>query len=371
MSGMNRSSIWSVLGLLSFMGLITGGIILYASGFRLDLGQGGFAKTGMILVKSVPDGARVFLDEKLTGATNSTIGSLQPKAYHLKIEKEGFLSWEKDVEVQEELVTIINAVLPPISPSLKAITQNGARLVTSSPSGTKAAFLSGNMLFFLPLNNPFLGFLRTGPQEIAEETKDFLFSKVTKIEFSPNEDQILLVAGNRGNLFQIQIGATGTKTENVAALREKWQNTIKKQRAEAVKTLGIPEEFKDLALDLTSVWSPDENKFLYQKTEGGKRHFWVANFTDPLPVGEETNRKILETENKNLKLFWLANSQNFVIVEGSTISILDLDGSNKREIFSGTLAESVAFSSTDLAQVIIVTSISTNSPANLYGISLR
>ncbi len=220
-------------------------------------------------------------------------------------------------------------------------------------------------------NSSFLGFLRIRPQEIAPETKDFPFAKVTKLEFSPNEGQILLVAGSKGKLFPIQIGATATEVNNVAALRTQWQNLVKEQRADAVKTLEIPEEFRDLALTLTSVWSPDERKFLYEKAEGGKRQFWVANFTDPLPVGEETNRKILETEDKNLKLLWLANSQNFVTIESNTVSILDLDGNNKREIFTGTLAEKIALSSTDLAQAIILTSISSKSPSNLYGISLR
>ena len=366
-----RNNPLAVFGVLAILIVIAGGVILYASGFRLDLSQGGFARTGMILAKSVPDGAKVFLDDELSGATDSTIGSLQPGVYHLKIEKEGFLSWEKDVEVKEELVTSITALLPPRSPSLTAITQNGAKLVTASASGEKATFLSGNKLYLLSLNSSFLGFLRIRPQEIAPETKDFPFAKVTKLEFSPNEGQILLVAGSKGKLFPIQIGATATEVNNVAALRTQWQNLVKEQRADAVKTLEIPEEFRDLALTLTSVWSPDERKFLYEKAEGGKRQFWVANFTDPLPVGEETNRKILETEDKNLKLLWLANSQNFVTIESNTVSILDLDGNNKREIFTGTLAEKIALSSTDLAQAIILTSISSKSPSNLYGISLR
>lgn len=368
---MNLNNIWKVLGFLVFLVLVTAGIILYASGFRLDLSQRGFSKTGMILAKSAPDGAKIFLDDELSGAADSTIGGLKPGIYHLKVEKEGFVSWENEVEVKEELVTSITALLPPLSPSLKAITQSGAKLVTPAASGTKAAFLSGNKLYFLSLSSPFLGFLSTRPQEISVETKDFPFSKVTKIEFSPNEDQLLLTAGSKGNLYPIQTGAAGAAVSSLAALRTQWQNLVKEQRAETVKTLKIPEEFKDLALTLTSVWSPDERKFLYERAQGNKREFWVANFTDPLPVGEETNRKIFETEDRNLKLFWLANSQNFIVIEGNKVSIMDLDGSNKREIFSGTLAESVALSSTDLAQVIVVTSISTNSPANLYGISLR
>ncbi|MEX2053769.1 MAG: PEGA domain-containing protein [Patescibacteria group bacterium] len=368
---MKRGSLFQILGFLIILFLITTGIILYASGFRLDLGGGGFAKTGMILVKSVPDGARVLLDDKLAGATDSTIGSLQPDTYHLKIEKEGFMSWEKDVEVKAELVTGVMAILPPLSPSLTAITQNGAKLVTPSASGTKAAFLSGGKLYLLSLSNSFLGFLRTQPQEISPETKDFPFAKVTKIEFSPNEDQLLLTAGSKGNLYLIRTGTTGTAVSSVSTLRTQWQALVMEQRSEAVKNLEIPEEYQDPALALTSVWSPDERKFLYEKAAGSKREFWVANFIDPLPVGEETNRKILETEDKKLKMFWLANSQNFIVLEGNKVSIMDLDGTNKREIFSGTLVESVAFSSTDLAQVIVVTSISSESPANLYGITLR
>ncbi|MDP1710778.1 MAG: PEGA domain-containing protein [candidate division WWE3 bacterium] len=366
-----RNNIWAVLGLLGFLALITTGIILYASGFRLDLSQRTLAKTGMILVKSLPDGARVFLDEKLVGATDSTIGSLEPKTYHLKIEKEGYIPWERDVEVKAELVTNITAILPPMSPSLTAITQGGAQQVTAAPSGSKAAFLSGSKLFLLLLNNPFLGFLRTRSQEIAQEPADFPFSKVTRIEFSPNEDQLLLTAAGKAVLFKVQTGAAATKVENPDALRAQWQNLIREQRTEAVKTLKIPDEFKDLALAPASVWSPDERKFLYEKSADGKRQIWVANFTDPMPVGEEINRLVLETTDSNLKLFWLSSSQHFVVLEGDTISILDLDGTNKREIFSGKLAEPIALSSTDLAQVIVATSISTNSPANLYGISLR
>src|SRR3970040_2509101 len=141
---------------------------------------------------------------------------------------------------------------------------------------------------------------------MATETSDFPFSKVTRIEFSPNEDQLLLISGSKGNLFSIRIGATATGVSSVTTLRTQWQNLVKEQRADAVKTLEITEEFKDLALALTSVWSPDERKFLYEKAEGGKRQFWVANFTEPLPRGAEQTRKGLEHKNKTLNIFWKA-----------------------------------------------------------------
>lgn len=368
---MKRGSLFQVVGLLAFLAVVTGGVVLYAQGFRLNWGEHSLDRTGMILAKSVPDGARVSLDGELKAATNSTISSLQPGTYHLKIEKEGYLSWEKDMEVKEELATDVTALLPPVSPSLTAITQSGAKLVTAAPSGTKAVFLSGKNLFLLALNNQFLGFLRTRPQEIAAEPADFPFSKVTQMVFSPNEDRILLIAGKKGISFRISAGTSPTAVLSTTVLLAQWSVTVRQQRQEAIQRLEIPEEYQELALDPKSIWDPDERKFIYEKTEGGKRQIWVANFTDPLPVGEETNRKILETENKNLKIFWLANSQNFTLVEGDAVSIMDLDGTNKREIFKGTLGEKIALSSTDSSQVIVLTSISTKSPANLYGISLR
>ncbi len=368
---MKKDSLLRVLGLLTFLGVAAAVVVLYAQGFRLDLGQRSLAKTGMLLVKSVPDGARVLLDGELRGATDSTLSSLKPGTYHLKIEKEGYLSWEKDVEVKEELVTKASALLPPLSPSLTAITQSGARLVTTAPSGAKAVFLSENKLFLLQLTSQFLGFLRTRPQEIALEPTGFPFPGITQLVFSPNEDQILALSPSKSILFPIGAGASSTVVADPTKLRADWQTLNQQQRAETVKTLELSGELMDLAVLGTSTWSPDERKFLYEKAVEGKREFWVVNLTDPLPVGEETNRKILETDNQALKLFWLASSQHFVVLEGDTVSLLDLDGTNQREIFKGTLGEPVALSSADLAQVIVLTSISSNAPVNLYGISLR
>jgi len=367
---MKRGSLLQILSLLIILCLITAGVVLYAQGFRIDLGQRSLAKTGMILTKSIPDGARILVNDELKGATDSTISSLKPGTYHVRIEKDGYLPWEKDVEVKEELITSVTAILPPVSPSLTAITQSGVRLVTVAPSGTKAAFLSTDKLFLLSLTSQFLGFLHTRPQEIATEPKDFSFSKVNKLIFSPNEDQILLVSPFQSILFPAGSGNPSAVTDRTK-LQAEWRTSIQQQEAEAVKTLKIPEELKDLAMANASVWSPDEHKFLYEKAVKGKRQFWVADFTDPLPVGEETSQKILETESKNLKLYWLANSQNFIVIDGGAVSLIDLDGTNKREIFNGTLGENVAFSSSDLAQIIILTSISSKAPENLYGISLR
>lgn len=367
---MKRNTFLPVFGVLGILLILTTGVVLYARGYRLDLTKKILTETGMVLSKSVPDGANVYLDGDLVAATDSTITGLKAGNYGLKIEKEGFVSWEKNVEVKEGLVTNITALLPPISPSFTAITQNGARLVSVAPSGTKAAFISADKLYLLPLNSQFLGFLRTRPQEIAEEPPGVDFSKAAKLSFSPNEDQVLVSTSGKDLLVTIGQGESQILTNTTKLLKD-WGNERLEHKAEVVKDLEVPSDLKDIALSADSYWAPDERKLLHTKTQGQKTEFWIANFSDPLPVGEALNQKIWETEDLNLKLFWLADSHHFILLSGETVSLVDLDGSNKRDLYSGKLAERVALSSTDLAQIIILTSLSPTSGNNLYGISLR
>ena len=137
---MTRNTFISIFGVLALLILITTGIFLYAQGYRLDFRQRTLTATGIILAKSLPEGAQVYLDGELTTATNSTLSGVKPGTYQVKIERDGYFPWEKNIEVKAGLVTEIIALLPPLSPSLTAVTQEGARLVTSAPSGVKAAF---------------------------------------------------------------------------------------------------------------------------------------------------------------------------------------------------------------------------------------
>src|SRR3972149_10697064 len=104
----------SLLSGLLLFGL-TAGIFLYTAGYRIgkdaDDNQVDITQTGMINVKSSPDGANVYLNGELRTATNGAIAGLASGKYNLRILKSGFVVWEKEVEVFSQLVTDINAVL--------------------------------------------------------------------------------------------------------------------------------------------------------------------------------------------------------------------------------------------------------------------
>ena len=93
--------------------------VFYAQGYRFDFKNFKFLKTGGIFVKVSPSNANIILDQKLIGRTQPIndylfIQSLLPKEYNIRIEKEGYSSWSKNLEVKEtEVAEAKNIILFP------------------------------------------------------------------------------------------------------------------------------------------------------------------------------------------------------------------------------------------------------------------
>jgi hypothetical protein len=94
-------------------------LVLYSQGFRLDFKKKTFVKTGGIFIKAYPKQVEVFLNEKLIKKTDFFFGSLLiqnllPQKYKVKVKKEGFHPWEKNLEVYPGKVTEVkNLILFP------------------------------------------------------------------------------------------------------------------------------------------------------------------------------------------------------------------------------------------------------------------
>jgi hypothetical protein len=94
-------------------------LLALANGYKPFYGNGkiSFQKTGMIIANSKPQGADVYINAKYTGSKTSypflsvRITSLKPGAHQLKIQKTGYKTWEKLVEVRANFVTWANYVL--------------------------------------------------------------------------------------------------------------------------------------------------------------------------------------------------------------------------------------------------------------------
>ncbi len=99
-------------------------IIALARGYRLDLEERTLTSTGILAVNSAPNAAKIFINDELEGVTNTNL-TLPPGQYSVRIEKEGFTSWQKDVTLLGEIVLSFEAVLFPRNPSLSPLTNLG------------------------------------------------------------------------------------------------------------------------------------------------------------------------------------------------------------------------------------------------------
>src|SRR3989344_2766887 len=110
--------------------LICGTVIavLYATGYRIvpKNGRTVVEGTGLLVLTSKPDGARVYVNNKLTTATDQTI-NLEPNTYEIKIEKDGYFTWKKKITIKEGEVSQAYALLFPTTPKLEPITTTGEK----------------------------------------------------------------------------------------------------------------------------------------------------------------------------------------------------------------------------------------------------
>jgi hypothetical protein len=83
-------------------------VLLYSIGYRLDKGFT-LKSTGGLYVFYPESGAKVYLNDELTDQTSIFgrgifIDNLQPTSYKVQIQKEGYLPWDKNVNVVEKKV---------------------------------------------------------------------------------------------------------------------------------------------------------------------------------------------------------------------------------------------------------------------------
>ncbi|MCX6730099.1 MAG: PEGA domain-containing protein [Candidatus Portnoybacteria bacterium] len=97
-------------------------IIFYALGYNFDFEKKTIVATGGIYLKSDPSRAEIYINDKLKTTTNKLIKRLSPKIYNVKITKENFHPWEKNLIVQPNLVTKANnIILLPVNPKISLV----------------------------------------------------------------------------------------------------------------------------------------------------------------------------------------------------------------------------------------------------------
>lgn len=376
---MSKRFLITIITLLVVLGF--GGVaIFFAKGYRISPGEKIIVGTGIINITSEPDAASVFIDGHLTTATNATVSSLSPKKYNVRVAKEGFIPWEKNVEVKSGVVSEVKVILFPAIPTIYPLTFTGVLNPTLSPDGSKLAFVvpatnsrreankkAGIWVWTMVRNQP-IAFARSSePHQIA--TNAFIDFSGATLEWSPDSKQVL--ASVNSNNYLLDSDNLNSEPRDITLIltstQKNWDEDIAaKDHVRIANILDL--KIKKVASDSANIsWSPDETKFMVSQSSD-------KNLKAESPVKvydlEDNQEYILPPAKKHI---WLPNSTHVVMVEDALISIIDFDGTNKAVLFAGRFEDSFVFPWPDSSRLVFISSFPTPtaSEPNLYGINLR
>ncbi len=345
-----------------------GAVIFLAKGYTFSPKEKRIVGTGIITVSSEPDAAPVFIDGHLTTATNATVSSLSPKKYLVKVAKEGFIPWEKGVEVKEGLVTELKIRLFPAIPTIYPLTFTSVVSPTLSPDGSKLAYIvpegkkAGVWVWTMAKNQP-IAFARSSePHQIAT-TAVADFTKA-ELRFSPDSKQVLAKVDNErssssSNNYLLESDSLNSDPRDITPVLDAtlgaWNEDMRAKDEARILTIKDPRIRKIASDSAQVVWSPDETKFMVDS----KIYDLEESADYSLPFAKAH--------------FWLPDSRYIIMVEENAISLLDFDGTNKAVIYAGTFKDNFVFPWPDSSRLVIVSSFPTPtaSEPNLYGINLR
>lgn len=382
----------TAFSIAAFFFVVIFGIIavFWARGFKPNLQTGQIDRTGLIVANSTPTGANVYLDDRLTSATNTSIAFLDPGSYKVRIEKEGYSKWEKDIGVKADLATEINALLFPLAPEIKPLTSTGAASPTLAPDNSKLVYgVSGQTggVFLMPLvDSPFA--FRQNPKRLAPNTSSIDYS-LAKFIWNPNSEEIIArIEDENGQVIaNILLNSQNTDqptrdiTASLNATLQSWQLDLQTQS----QNLAIlaPDQIKqstaEAGLNTSSsrftsanlinyypnglIFSPDEKRILYLHKDNGYNVYDLKtkeNFT----LGDFENL---------FNISWYHNSEHLIIAQEGQISIIEADGHNKIPVFTGTFVNGFVFSHPAGFRLIVLSTLTqpAGTPANLYSINLK
>lgn len=362
----------------------TTAIFLYTNGYRIEQIKDkkfDLTKTGMVSAKSMPEGASVYLDGILITATNDSIPGIEPGKKTLKILKKGFVPWEKQIDIFEELVTDITAILITQSPRIEPLTNTGAVNPSVSPSLSKLAYFSKEESApGVSVVNLSGGFFSGTPDIVLKDTRAVKYSDGISISWSYDETQLLVEMKN--NIWYILNLQTNTAyTTNIPeTIKEQWRQEFLKKRADFINNAKVTDTVKELAKSKNVMWAPDEKKFLNVEQTATDLVYKIYNLEDPLPVGEKVETTVfsINKSQPQPKINWYSDSYHLILVEGNVekdttgkISFIRIDGTNRTEIYNNKLFSDKVYSTPGGDKIVILTSFKSNGQPDIYTVSIR
>ncbi len=400
---MRKTFLLTIATLLG-ISLIAGIAVYLAKGYHRDPQTGTISGTGILSITSTPDQARVYLDGYLTTATNANVNSLTPKTYDVQIKKEGFIDWQKKVEVKEGLVSEIKATLFRGLPSIYPLTDGGAQNIVLSPDSQQIAYVvpvkenadaqsaKKSGVWVWRMSQQPISFARGAePHQIGISQAGIDFSKA-ELKWSPDSSQILANFPDRKLLLDTSRLNDPARdvTVVVQATLKTWEDDQKTKDLTRLQTIKDLKTRQTASESAVLKWSPDETKVLFCHDN--------CNITviSASPKPGNSNYKVIDfLTNKTYEMplanfySWAADSEHIILSETlvvdsrqtsvnkslslGKISVVEFDGANRAEIYGGNFDPGAVIPWPDGSRLVILSSFptATASTPNLYGVNLK
>lgn len=389
-------------------------VILYGKGYRLNLkpGEPKISKTGILQATSRPTGAQVYINDELQTATDNAI-NLSPGKYKVKITKDGYNDWQKDVQIEREVVSNADALLLPKAPTLQSISTFSVESATPDPSGTKLAFRiasnsakkNGIYVFTMStLGFPVLAGQGSDTQLVNDTLVPFSTAKLT---WSPDGKQLLAMIDDGTTLptyYLLKTDGMNTTPQNVTnvitAVQDEWDLQRQDKETARLKSLKSPVQKYAQAHFRILAWSPDDTKIIYQASDSAR----MPVFKKPRIIGnnllyerrdlkkdaiyvydikEDINTRIVDSipqlcdqltiqEACVMPFTWFPDSEHLVYVHDKKIELIEDDGSNMTTVYAGPFVDHYVFPWPDGSKIVILTNLgNTTASPTLYTIGLK
>lgn len=167
---------------LLFFIILVPSIIFYALGYTFDFGKKEIVSTGGIYLKSFPDNAEIYINNNPEGKTNKFVKRLIPRTYEIKITKDNYHPWQKELKVKPELVTKAEDILLiPFNPKIFLLTTESEEYIS----------------FF---REPYS--LTKITEIIKKKSKNSIFN-IDNLNLNPDKDKLYFLSNN--NLYSLEL----------------------------------------------------------------------------------------------------------------------------------------------------------------------
>ncbi|MFA7300701.1 MAG: PEGA domain-containing protein [Candidatus Shapirobacteria bacterium] len=354
-----------MLTVLSSIVFITYLISVIARGYVPNFNNGlKITATGLLSANSIPKNASVIINEKLYTTTDSTV-NLVPGDYQLKIIKDGYLPWNKKINIQQEMVYQAEASLFKSNPILLPIVSQKIINPTQNPDLTQIVFIIATPsaefksgIYLIETNYLSLVLNRYQPKFITQNPFSSSDNTIS-YTFSPNSKQLILKSSLKKISYLIDL-----TTSLISQPNEKTDlDWIQQSKLITISNLNkLPKIFTStIATNPASIFfSSDENKFMYSLQD----KYYVFDV--------EKNLNYLIGKYSDIgSPFWLPKSNSIIYTDQNKIKSIEFDGTNNNTLYSSEQPIKTLIPEYNGEKIIIYTATKSSEPLYIYSLTIK